>query len=70
MAIWVDYQLFDEEDLRIQTWTGDDFVPYEKISVKFFNIPEYVEPGLNFVSYRCEFTVGESDFLFHFAIDR
>lgn len=69
VAIWVDYQLFEDSyDQQIRTWDDDEFVPYEKVSVQFFPVADTVEPGRHFIHYSCEFDVGESDFRFRFGI--
>ena len=69
VAIWVDYQLFEDSyDQQIRTWDNDEFVPYEKVSVQFFPVADSVEPGRHFIHYSCEFDVGESDFRFRFGI--
>ncbi len=68
VAIWVDYQLTQDEQSTLQCFKNGNFPSYMKLNLKFFEHSQSVQVG-NVLNCVTEFVAGESDFRFQFGIN-
>ncbi len=73
VAVWVDYIMSDATAnapavTAVRHFDGFSFPPYLKVSLRFFDEAQLVNPGLSIVRCKSSFQLGDSDLRYDFAV--